>query len=331
MSFAAMIGLVAAVAVLLVVVYFARSTALQRYTGASPQMTALPEIESVVVTREQAIVKPRRYDGEGMIITFGTMTNRWTPGSAYLDHIFEVNLEGRWLSQGVNWTVKSRHGIYASYRLDGPPGSMLGKVVFHPGTPAPEADGSYVIGEFQPETGSPLPIAVSLVRDSERAAPSGSTEIWSPTLAPGEKPDPEKIRSEAQELMERGSYEESLQRVLWYHNHALEIDPSYSAVRISFALSDWTELARRYPKARQAMIETRDRGTRAFAEGHGYFQLFMEVVRLNERLQDEAATEALFKSIEHSDPTLAKQCAVVLESDAKRRAVATPPPDSTKR
>jgi ABC-type sugar transport system permease subunit len=31
-------------------------------------------------------------------------------------------------------------------------GEMLGKIVFHPGTPAPEADGSYVIGEFRRDT-----------------------------------------------------------------------------------------------------------------------------------------------------------------------------------
>ncbi len=67
---------------------------------------------------------------------------------------------------------------------------MLGKIVFHPGTPAPEADGSYVIGEFrrdteaeaaakkaddsrvfgefQPGGGQPMPIAVRLVKESKQ-------------------------------------------------------------------------------------------------------------------------------------------------------------------
>ncbi|MBI5821584.1 MAG: protein kinase [Verrucomicrobia bacterium] len=136
-----------------------------------PQASAdLPEIESVVVSADKAVVKQRNFNGEGMIFTFGTMTNRWTPGYLYLDTLFDVTIERGWFVRGVNWVVKSRHGIYASYRLDGPPGPMLGKIVFRPGTPAPEADGSYVIGEFNSETGQPLPIAVRLERESKQTA-----------------------------------------------------------------------------------------------------------------------------------------------------------------
>ena len=155
--------------------------------------SAGPEIERVVVSMDQAVVKQRRFDGEGMIITFGTMTNRWTPGSLYLDAMLDINLEWPWFHwHGANWVIKSRRGIYWSYRLDGPAGPMLGKIVFHPGTPAPAADGSYVIGEFrrdteaeaaakkaddsrvfgefQPGGGQPIPIAVRLVKSSKPTA-----------------------------------------------------------------------------------------------------------------------------------------------------------------
>ena len=136
--------------------------------------TAAPEITRVGVSADQAVFKQREFHGEGMIFTFGTMTNRWTPGSEYFDHIFDVNLEWPWFGHGANWVIKSRHGIYLSYRLDGPPGPMLGRIVFHPGTPAPEADGSYVIGEFRPEKGEPLPIAVKLVKDKPAQLPQSS-------------------------------------------------------------------------------------------------------------------------------------------------------------
>jgi hypothetical protein len=50
---------------------------------------------------------------------------------------------------------------------------MHGKIVFHPGAPAPEVDGSYVIGEFQPENGgAPLPIAVRLEYPASTNQPS---------------------------------------------------------------------------------------------------------------------------------------------------------------
>ncbi len=129
------------------------------------RLEGVPEVESVVVSKDRAVVKERSFHGEGMIITFGDITNRWQAGSPYLDSMFDITLESGWFAHGVNWVVKLRHGPNWSYRLDGPFGSMLGKIVFQAGTPAPEADGSYVIGEFQPETGAPLPIAARLIKD----------------------------------------------------------------------------------------------------------------------------------------------------------------------
>ncbi len=141
-----------------------------------------------------------------------------------------------------------------------------------------------------------------------------SQETWSPTLASGEKPDLEKIRQEASDLMKQGRYEDALQRHLWYHNHALQIDPAQSAVRLSFALRQWAELSGSYPKARQSLMETRDRGVREFASGGGSFALFQEVEAINERLGQAQATFELFTSIQQRYPELAKQCYYVMEN-----------------
>jgi predicted Ser/Thr protein kinase len=147
-----------------------------------------------------------------------------------------------------------------------------------------------------------------------------ANETWSPTLAPGAKPDLQQILSEAQALTAGGKYEESLQRHLWFHRHALEFDPGMSAVRLSFALSYWTELARRYPKAKQALIEIRDHDASEVRAGRGYFDLFMEVESINGCLQDEAATLALFKVIEREDPQLANQCAPLMDATTKQHS-----------
>jgi predicted Ser/Thr protein kinase len=137
-------------------------------------------IERVEITEDRAVVRQRRFDGEGMIVTFGPMTNRWTPVGVYLDAMLDVTLEPAWLGRGASWVVKSRRGTYARYRLDGPPGSMLGKIVFHPGTPAPDTDGSFVIGEFQSDGGEPLPIAVRLDSDKQaNSFPAGEREALS--------------------------------------------------------------------------------------------------------------------------------------------------------
>jgi serine/threonine protein kinase len=163
----------------------------------------VPLIESVVVRADQAVVKQRRFDGEGMIIAFGPATHRWETGSLYLDSMFDITMEWPWQWplfnwRGANWVIKPRHTTYMHYRLNGPSGQMLGKLVFHPGTPAPEADGAYVIAEFRrdpeaeagakkhdaswsfapvpPGGNPPIPIAVRLVKDKAPTASSADAK-----------------------------------------------------------------------------------------------------------------------------------------------------------
>jgi len=149
--------------------------------------------------------------------------------------------------------------------------------------------------------------------NSRVASPSANNsgpaaELWSPKLAPGEKPNVSEILQEAKRLTDSGRYEEALQRHIWYHNHALEIQPSQVGVRLSFALSYWTELAQRYPKAKEALNEILDQGTQAFAKGEGRFALFMEVSAINRQLGRQKETLVLFESIQSQDPKLARQC-----------------------
>ncbi|HWX21436.1 MAG TPA: protein kinase [Candidatus Binatia bacterium] len=141
---------------------------------------------------------------------------------------------------------------------------------------------------------------------------SASGETWAPAAAPQSTIDLQKVLNEAKELVSIGAYEEALQRHIWYHNHS-KSDPSQTGVRISFALSDWVELGRRYPKARQALVEIRDSDAREFSEGRGYFDLFMELAAINQYLGEDDATVALFKSIGERDKQLAQQCYGLVE------------------
>jgi hypothetical protein len=143
---------------------------------------------------------------------------------------------------------------------------------------------------------------------------NASAETWSPTLAPGEKPDLQKLLDETKTLMNQGRYEEALQRHIWYFNHALEYNSGLTGVRLSFALSNWVELAHRYPKAMQALTEIRDRNTKKLVEGNGYSDLFSEVNSINGYLNQDDATYALFKTLDANDPKLAQQCYFYAES-----------------
>ena len=147
-----------------------------------PTATAsIPAIERAEISPDKAVVHQAHYDGSGLLFTFGTGTNRWTPSGRYLDGLFNVTLEWPRFGKGAMWVIKPRHGIHMNYRLDGPPGPMLGKLVFHPGMARPDAEGFCVIGAFQPETGEPLPLAVQLAADQpSQPRPAVPSSITTP-------------------------------------------------------------------------------------------------------------------------------------------------------
>ncbi len=154
-----------------------------------------------------------------------------------------------------------------------------------------------------------------LKRNRDATPPSrdaASTELWAPNLAPGEIPKAYEILQEASSLAGQGLYEQALQRHIWYHHHALAFQPSQAGVRLSFALIQWMELARRYPKAKDALVEIRDQCAGEFSVG-GSFALFTEVNFINKALKEDYATIALFKSVRERNPKLARQCFRLVE------------------
>ena len=130
---------------------------------------------------------------------------------------------------------------------------------------------------------------------------------WAPTVAPGEKPDPWRVYNEANQLKAEGQYEGALDRYRWYWDHALQYEPSLYGVRLSFLLSEWTEMGRHYPPARQALLDIRTHDEKELLAGRGDSLLFNELCSLNQYLHEEEATYKLFKKIERQDAARAKQ------------------------
>ncbi len=154
----------------------------------------------------------------------------------------------------------------------------------------------------------------------------------------GAKPDYTQIQNETKSLMGQGHYEEALQRLTWYFNHVLEYDPDQVGVRRSFTLSDWVELGRSYPKARQALIDIRDQEIQNFIEStppspllsdisgaipgfsrvrkQSRFELFQDISSINGYLGDDDANRALIKTLVAKDPRLAQQMGYRVADDA---------------
>jgi len=110
---------------------------------------------------------------------------------------------------------------------------------------------------------------------------------------------------EATELIREERYEEALQKHIWIHDHVLEERPSYAGVRLSFALAQWADLGRKYPKALVALKEIRDKKTARLLAGENNASLFQDVKAINGYLGDTRATVDLFKQIDSLQPAFA--------------------------
>ncbi|HEX3857539.1 MAG TPA: serine/threonine-protein kinase [Verrucomicrobiae bacterium] len=114
-------------------------------------------------------------------------------------------------------------------------------------------------------------------------------------------------QSEVHTLIANGQYDEALQRCLSFHSQIK------NNVNLVVLLTDWSELGRRFPKAKEALIEIRDHDVQEFSEGSGYFDLFQEIKVINDSLHQDDSTYALFKVIREKDPSLAQQCFFSIE------------------
>lgn len=123
--------------------------------------------------------------------------------------------------------------------------------------------------------------------------------------------DPRERLTKGQAAAKAGDYETALSEYLWFHHHALEFQPSFYGVRLSFALEYWKELGEVYPPAMAALRKIRDDKTAALLRGATDSELFHDVASINECIAEEASTYELFRSLDQSAPVFAQKCASI--------------------
>ena len=133
------------------------------------------------------------------------------------------------------------------------------------------------------------------------------------TWTPPADPNPQDILQTARGDTNSGAYEDALVKFLWFHEHALQIDPGLTGVRLSFAVSYWLKLARVYPPALEAFFRTRDQAETAFREGPADFDLFAEIAALNEYVGQRVRTADLFEEVANTNPAGAQRIYHVAE------------------
>ncbi|MBL9146106.1 MAG: hypothetical protein JNM99_20660 [Verrucomicrobiaceae bacterium] len=117
-----------------------------------------------------------------------------------------------------------------------------------------------------------------------------------------------------------GQFAEALERHEWFHHHALEHEPAFYGVRLSFALSAWKELGEKYPPAMASLRRVRDEALARVRASDASEEWFHDVVSINHTLGEDDATIALFSEIEVADADAAKRHFRYLKKVAFERA-----------
>ena len=133
--------------------------------------------------------------------------------------------------------------------------------------------------------------------------PFSFAQDWSPP----ENPDLQSILNEARKDATAKRYEDALAKHVWFHKHSLEIDPSYYGVRLSFALSSWTELSKKYPPALVKLKEVRNESRKQVLAGTKTRESFHDMSSINEYLDKQSATVSTFKKLIEKSPKQAEQ------------------------
>jgi hypothetical protein len=123
---------------------------------------------------------------------------------------------------------------------------------------------------------------------------------------PPENPNPQQILNEAQADARAGRYEDALAKHVWFHENALRLDPGFVGVRLSFALSYWTELGAAYPPALAKLKSIRDDTAGRIRESDQVPEAFHDFASINKYLNESAKTKDLFLWLNSSKPEMAK-------------------------
>lgn len=120
--------------------------------------------------------------------------------------------------------------------------------------------------------------------------------------------DPKEVLRDARQCVKSQDYVAALEKYIWFHDHALDIDRAYVGVRLSYAVSEWADLGQVYPPALTALENVRDAKASSLTKGDGDARLFHDVRAINRALGQVERTRDLFKIIAETNRGLAEKC-----------------------
>jgi hypothetical protein len=135
----------------------------------------------------------------------------------------------------------------------------------------------------------------------------GVTPLLADDWTPPKNPDPQAILQEARADTRAKRYKIALAKHVWFHEYALIIEPALYGVRLSFALSDWLELAEKYPPALAKLKKIRDAARRNVMAGKNVRESFHDMASINYHLGEQSATKKTFEALDQKNPKTAEE------------------------
>jgi hypothetical protein len=153
-------------------------------------------------------------------------------------------------------------------------------------------------------------LAESLERSLEQ---KGYKVASQPAWTAPASPDPQQILREAVDDAAARRYDVALAKQLWFHKNAVRYNRGLSAVRTSFALGYWRQLADAYPPALDALKRAREEAwsaTVSDADTTLALTSFRDFAALNRTLGEESRTATAFAQLDREKPEIAQRVAM---------------------
>lgn len=139
-------------------------------------------------------------------------------------------------------------------------------------------------------------------------SPNRAKEILGslPKFTPETPIDLRKLRSNALEDLQTKDYAMALSKRIWFHQHALEVDEHYSAVRLSYGIMDWAKLGEIYPPAKTLLRYVASYTKHSLMnDPKDAYSLIHEYVSLNRVLERTDQSMSFFKWLDKHHPDVA--------------------------
>ena len=141
-------------------------------------------------------------------------------------------------------------------------------------------------------------------------SPNRAKEILDslPEFTPKTPIDLGQLISNANEDMQNKDYAMALVKRVWFHQYALEVNESYSAVRLSFGLGGWSRLGETYPPAKTLLRYVANYAKRTLMnDPKTHFSLVQEYVSINRVLERTDQSISFFKWLDKQHPEIASR------------------------